>query len=422
VPRIIRVAMLSVHTCPLAALGGKETGGMNVYVRELSRALGRMGLEVDVFTRSQNPAIPRVVDLGEGARVIHVAAGPEAPLSRLLVHRHLEEFREGVEAWRIARGVDYDLVHAHYWLSGAVALPLRERWAAPVVQMFHTLARLKNGAARASEEREPELRIAEEARIVGAADRIVAASPVEAEYLARYYSVDQRRIAVVPCGVDTELFRPGAQTEARAALGLPPGPVVLYVGRIAPVKGLDTLLDAVARLRDRGRALQLLIVGGDTDELLDGHEAELRRRAERLRVGDRVRFVGARTQPVLRTYYVAADVTVLPSYYESFGMVALEAMACASPVIASRVGGLVTTVRDGVTGYLVTDGDADALAARIDALLGDADLRWRLGHEGVRWAVQHRWPCVAEAICREYARLEPRAGAHLAAARCVETA
>jgi D-inositol-3-phosphate glycosyltransferase len=195
--------------------------------------------------------------------------------------------------------------------------------------------------------------------------------------------------------------------------------VVLYVGRIAPVKGLDTLLDAVARLRDRGRALQLLIVGGDADEPLDGHEAELRRRAERLRVGDHVRFVGARTQPVLRTYYVAADVTVLPSHYESFGMVALEAMACASPVIASRVGGLVTTVRDGVTGYLVADGDADALAARVEALLGDADLRWRLGHEGVRWAARHRWPCVAEAICREYARLEPRAGAHLAAARCV---
>jgi D-inositol-3-phosphate glycosyltransferase len=416
---MIRVAMVSVHTCPLAALGGKETGGMNVYVRELSRALGRMGLEVDVFTRSQNPAIPRVVDLGEGARVIHVAAGPEAPLSRPLIHRHLEEFQEGIEAWRIARGLDYDLVHAHYWLSGVVGLALRERWAVPVVQMFHTLARLKNEAARTAEEREPELRVAEEARIVGLADRIVAASPVEQEYLARHYGVDRRRIAVIPCGVDTELFRPGPQAEARATLGLAPGPVLLYVGRIAPVKGLDTLLDAVARLRDHGRALQLLIVGGDSDEPLDSHEAELHRRVGQLRLGAHVRFVGARTQPVLRTYYVAADITVLPSYYESFGMVALEAMACANPVIASRVGGLATTVRDGVTGYLVADGDADALAARIDSLLGDADLRWRLGHEGVRWAVQHRWPCVAEAICRDYARLEPRAGAHLGAARCV---
>lgn len=417
-PETIRVAMLSVHTCPLAALGGKETGGMNVYVREVSRALGRMGLEVDVYTRSQNPAIPRVVPLGEGARVVHVAAGPEAPLSRPVVHRYLDEFREGVESWRIARGVDYDLIHAHYWLSGAVALALRERWAVPVVQMFHTLARLKNDAARTSQDREPELRLAEEARILKAADRIVAAAPAEAEYLIRYGAVDRRRIAVVPCGVDTELFRPGAQIEARAALDLPPGPVVLYVGRIAPVKGLDTLLDAVGRLRDRGRAVQLLIVGGDADEPLDGHEAALRRRAEQLRIGDRVRFVGARTQPVLRTYYVAADVTVLPSYYESFGMVALEAMACASPVIASRVGGLVTTVRDGVTGYLVAEGDADALAARVDALLSDADLRWRLGHEGVRWAGRHRWPCIAEAICRQYAGLEPRAGAHLAAADC----
>jgi D-inositol-3-phosphate glycosyltransferase len=411
--------MLSVHTCPLAALGGKETGGMNVYVRELGRALARMGLDVDVFTRSQNPAIPRMVELGEGARVIHVAAGPEAPLSRVRVHRHLDEFQDGVDAWRIARGVDYDLVHAHYWLSGAVALGLRERWGAPVVQMFHTLGRLKNEAARTPSEREPELRIAEEARIVGAADRIVAASAVEGEHLVRHYGADRQRIAVVPCGVDTELFRPGSQVEARAALGLPPGPLVLYAGRIAPVKGLDTLLDAMARLREGGRAPQLLIVGGDADDPLDGHEAELRRRAEQLGLGDRVRFIGARPQPALRTYYVAADVTVLPSYYESFGMVALEAMACASPVIASRVGGLATTVREGVTGYLVADGDADALAARIDTVLGDADLGWRLGHEGVRWAARHRWPCIAEAICREYTRLEPRAGEHLAAAQCV---
>src|SRR5688572_12153367 len=354
----LRVAMLSVHTCPLAALGGKETGGMNVYVRELARELGRMGLEVDVFTRSQNPAIPRVVDLGEGAQVIHVPAGPEAPLPRVRVHEHLEEFEDGVEAWRITRGVDYDLIHAHYWLSGAVALTLRERWAAPVVQMFHTLGRLKNGVARRPAEREPERRIAEETRIVAAADLIVAASGVERAYLAEQYGADPRRVTVVPCGVDTGLFTPGSRADARAALGLDDDPVILYAGRIAPIKGLDTLLDAVGRLRGRGRRLRLIVAGGDADEPLDGHEAALRRHAERLRLADCVRFIGAQPQPALRTYYVAADVTVLPSYYESFGMVALEAMACGSPVIASRVGGLVTTVRDGVTGFLVPDGDA----------------------------------------------------------------
>jgi D-inositol-3-phosphate glycosyltransferase len=159
-------------------------------------------------------------------------------------------------------------------------------------------------------------------------------------------------------------------------------------------------------------------VGGDTDEPRDGHEAELRRRVERLGLRETVRFLGAQPQEILRTYYIAADVTVLPSHYESFGMVALEAMACGSPVIASRVGGLTTTVRDGVTGFLVPEGDAAALAARLDEVLSDADLRWRVGREGTQWAAGHRWPCVAEAICREYAQLEPRAGVHLPAARC----
>jgi D-inositol-3-phosphate glycosyltransferase len=413
-----RVAMLSMHTCPLAALGGKETGGMNVYVRELSRELGRMGVEVDVFTRSQNASIPRVVELGEAARVIHLPAGPQAPMPRERVYGHLEEFEQGVDAWRIAGGVDYDLLHGHYWLSGVVGLDLRARWGVPLFAMFHTLGRLKNDVARTPAEREPALRLAEEARLVAEADRIVAATAVERQRLIEDYRADAARIAVVPCGVDTDLFRPDTAQQARAALGLGPGPVALYVGRLAPIKGLDTLLDALARVREHGRPLRLLVIGGDTDEPLDGHEGQLRRRVQRLGLGQAVRFLGAQTQDTLRAYYVAADVTVLPSYYESFGMVALEAMACGSPVIASRVGGLTSTVRDGVTGFLVPEGDAPALAARLDAVLADPDLRWRLGREGVRWAARHRWPCVAEAICREYARLQPRAGTHLSAARC----
>jgi D-inositol-3-phosphate glycosyltransferase len=415
---MIRVAMLSVHTCPLAALGGKETGGMNVYVRELSRELSRMGVAVDVFTRSQNPAIPRVVALGENARVIHLPAGVEGPMPRERVYAHLHEFEQGVDAWRIARGVDYDVIHAHYWLSGLVGLALRDRWGVPLFTMFHTLGRLKNDVARMPAEREPAIRLEQEARLVTEADRIVAATVVEQRRLIDDYGADAARVVVVPCGVDTALFRPGVPAEARAALGLGAGGVVLYVGRLAPIKGLDTLLDALARLRAQGRSVRLLVIGGDTDEPLDGHEAELRRRVERLGLRETVRFLGAQPQEILRGYYVAADVTVLPSYYESFGMVALEAMACGSPVIASRVGGLTTTVRDGVTGFLVPEGDAAALAARLDDVLSDADLRWRVGHEGVRWAAGHRWPCVAEAICREYAQLEPRAGVHLPAGRC----
>jgi D-inositol-3-phosphate glycosyltransferase len=410
--------MLSVHTCPLAVLGGKETGGMNVYVREIARELGRMGVEVDVFTRSQNPNIRRVVALGERANVVHLPAGREAPMPRERVHDHLDEFVDGIETWRLTRGAEYDLVHAHYWLSGVAACALAERWGVPVVQMFHTLGRLKNHAARTPGEQEPGLRIAEETRIAASVDRIVAANAVERAQLIQEYRAPAARIAVIPCGVDTDLFAPGAAEDARAALGLDPGPVVLYAGRIAPIKGLDTLLDAIERLRERACPVRLLVIGGDADEVQNGHEAELRDRAARAGLDGAVTFIGAQSQERLRTYYRAADVVVMPSYYESFGMVALEAMACGRPVIASRVGGLPITVRDGVTGYLVPEGDVARLAERIDVLLGDPDLRGRLGFEGVRWAAQHRWPCVAEAICREYAALQPTAESYLAAGRC----
>jgi len=409
-----------VHTCPLAALGGKETGGMNVYVREIARELARMRMRADIFTRSQNPDIPRVVHLAEGVRVVHLAAGPQAPMARERVFDHLDEFVDGVEDFRRANGAEYDLIHAHYWLSGAAGLALRQRWGAPLVQMFHTLGRLKNDASRNGADREPDTRIAEEARIVAAADRIIAATVVERAHLVSHYGADAARIAVIPCGVDTELFAPGDRAAARAALGLGDDPHLLYVGRQTPIKGLETLLDAMARLRAAGSRARLSIVGGDADEPLDGHEAALRERLVRLGLGQAVTFVGALPQGSLPAWYVAADATVLPSYYESFGMVALEAMACGSPVVASRVGGLQATVRDRVTGLLVPDHDPVALADALGRLIGDEDLRWRLGREGVRWAAQHRWPCVAEAVCREYAALVEAAAPHLAAGRCQE--
>ena len=415
----LRVAILSVHTCPLAVLGGKETGGMNVYVRELARELGRMGMRADVFTRSQNPAIPRVVTITEGVRVVHLTAGPEAPMPRERIRDHLDEFVDGVEAFRIAGGFDYDLIHAHYWLSGAVGLVLRDRWSVPLVQMFHTLGHLKNGVARASADREPAVRIEEEARILGAVDRIVAATTVERTHLVKHYGADPARIAVIPCGVDTNLFLPGDQAAARAALGLDDQLQLLYVGRLAPIKGLETLLDAMARLRAAGTRVHLSIVGGDADEPLNGHEGELRARLARLDLRSAVTFVGAQPQERLRAWYVAADATVLPSHYESFGMVAMEAMACGIPVVASRVGGLQTTVRDGVTGLLVPDHDPVALAGALDRLLGDPDLRFRLGREGVQWAARHRWPCIAEAVCREYAALVEHASSHLDSGRCI---
>jgi len=407
--------MLSVHTCPLAALGGKETGGMNVYVREVSRELGRMGLAVDIFTRSQNPAIGPVVPLAPGVRVVHLAAGPEAPMPRERVYDHLDAFVDAVDAWRLAHGAEYDLVHGHYWLSGVAGLRLRARWGVPLVQMFHTLGQLKNSVARTADELEPELRIGAETRIVAGADRVVAANAVERDHLAWYYDARRERVAVIPCGVDTELFAPADHGAAKAALGLPDAPLLLYVGRLTPIKGLETLLEAFALLAERPL---LLLIGGDQDEPVNGHAARLRGLVEGRGLAPWVRFLGAQPQERLRLYYAASDATVMPSYYESFGMVALEAMACGSPVIASSVGGLTTTVRDGVTGFLVPDSDPAALAATIGRVLGDEDLRWRLGREAVRWAAHYRWPCVAEAVCREYARFVPDAAGHLAAARC----
>jgi len=411
----MRVAMLSVHTCPLAALGAKETGGMNVYVREVSRELGRMELDVDVFTRSQNPEIERVVQLAPRVRVVHLPAGPEAPMPREDIYHHLDEFVSALDAWRLRDGVEYDLVHGHYWLSGLAGLRLRARWGGPLVQMFHTLGQMKNSVARTADELEPELRIAAESRIIAAADRIIAANAVEREHLAAYYGAERERVAVIPCGVDTELFTPADPAGAKAALGLPEGPLLVYVGRLTPIKGLETLLESMALLP---APRFLLIIGDDQDEPQNGHVAHLRERVAALGLADSVRFLGAQRQERLRLYYAASDATVMPSYYESFGMVALEAMACGSPVIASNVGGLTTTVRDGVTGFLVPDGDASALAGALGRVLADGDLRWRLGREAVRWASRYRWPCVAEAICREYARFVPQASAHLPAARC----
>jgi D-inositol-3-phosphate glycosyltransferase len=284
-----------------------------------------------------------------------------------------------------------------------------------MVQMFHTLGRLKNSVAQGAAELEPELRIAEESRIVKTADRIVAANVVERAHLVWYYGATSEGISVIPCGVDTELFQPMSQAAAKDLLELPPEPALLYVGRLEPIKGLETLLEAMARI---GGAARLYIVGGDSDEPSSPHAARLRTRVAALGLDRRVRFLGAQPQRRLRYFYAAAEATVMPSYYESFGMVALEAMACGSPVVASRVGGLTTTVKDGLTGYLVPEGDAQALSERLELLLHDPETRARLGREATRWAADHRWPCVAEAVCRLYSEMRPQAVSHLSRGRC----
>jgi D-inositol-3-phosphate glycosyltransferase len=402
----MKIAMLSVHTCPLAALGGKETGGMNVYVREISRELGLMGIEVDVFTRSQDAQVPQVVTMGKRVRVVHLVAGPQHLLPREEVYHHLGEFVDSLETFSIREGITYDLIHSHYWLSGVAGLELKTRWGAPMLQMFHTLGRLKNAVARRPEERELPLRLEEEERLVKTTDGLIAASPVDRAHLIRQYGASPDRITVVPCGVDTALFRSIDPARAKAELGLGPEPVVLYVGRLAPIKGVETLLASIPRLRQKPT---VLIVGGGLDEPTNGHMAALRSVAREMNLNGTTRFLGAQPQERLPHFYSAAAVTVVPSYYESFGMVALEAMACGCPVIASRVGGLTTTVEDGINGFLIPEGDPEILARHLDRILTTVSLRRRLGEGAAQTASRYRWPCIAKAIARLYAQFLPAA-------------
>jgi D-inositol-3-phosphate glycosyltransferase len=408
---IHRVAMLSVHTCPLAMLGGKETGGMNVYVRDLSRELGRRGIAVDCFTRSQNPDIPRVKNsLGPNARVIHVPAGPEAPYDKNLIVDHLPEFVDRVLDFARREGLHYDVIHSHYWLSGLAALDLRHAWGAPIVQMFHTLGHMKNSVASNPAEWETEGRIEGEAEVMTFADRLVAATPLERAQMVWLYGADASKVDVVPCGVDLELFRPIPPQEAKRRLGLPESRrIILFVGRIEPLKGIDTLLRAIAlvvpQIPHWQEKLSVIIIGGAPGAGADHTEAELERlqRLEgELGIEELVTFQGAKDQDSLVYYYSAAEMVVVPSHYESFGMVALEAMACGTPVVASKVGGLAFNVQDGRTGFLVPERDPAALADRIRLLLSEPELRQQLGREAIRWVSNYSWASVADRILQIY--------------------
>ena len=403
--------MLSVHTCPLATLGGKDTGGMNVYVRDLCRELGRRGIQVDIFTRSQNPAIPRVSHrLGPNCRVIHLPAGPERPYDKRLVFQHLPEFIRHLQEFVAQEGIKYDLIHSHYWLSGWVARELQREWQVPVVHMFHTLGHMKNSVAQTPAEREPPLRIAVETQIVRFADRLVAPTPLEKAQLTWLYGADPRKITVIPCGVDLDLFQPLPVEEARAALGICDRRyVVLFVGRIEPLKGIDTLLRAMTLLVEDfpnwREEICVPIIGGDaseSEETLNAEMERLKALRQELGIGDLVTFLGARDQDTLPQYYSAADVVVMPSHYESFGMVALEAMACGTPVIASKVGGLSFLIKNGVTGFHVPERDPEALADCIRKVLRDPYLRQRLGEAARHWVQHYAWPVIADQIIALY--------------------
>lgn len=410
---MLRIAMLSYHTCPLATLGGKDTGGMNVYVRDLTVALGRMGVHVDVFTRSQDEHVPHVLhDLGFGNRVVHVPAGPEIPLPKRELAGYIPQFVEGIRTFVAEKEIRYDLIHSHYWMSGLAAGSLSDLWSGtPILQMFHTLGEMKNRVARSDEEREGRYRLDGERQVMARAGRIVAATLAEKAQLEWLYKVDSRKIAVIPPGVDTCHFYPIPTDEARAYLGLnPTDRMVLFVGRIEPLKGLETLIRAMSCLQicHTKRPVYLAVIGGEPNahpEAMSAEMARLQRLSKELGLENLVVFLGKRGQDTLPYYYSAAEVLVMPSHYESFGMVALEAMACGTPVIASQVGGLAFLVQDGVTGYHVPDGDPDALCGRLHCLLDKPALRSELGGNAARHAQNYAWDNIAGQIVRLYEEL-----------------
>jgi D-inositol-3-phosphate glycosyltransferase len=409
-----RIAMLSVHTSPLASLGGKETGGMNVYIREICRALAKRDWQIDIFTRAQDDGPQVIMDQpAPGCRTVNIVAGPCSPMDRREVFTCLPEFVAGMRSFINQDGAKYALLHSHYWLSGWVANELRRDWNVPVVHMFHTLGRMKDSTAQSPEFREANNRAQVEQDIMGYADRIVAATPLDRMQMLNMYQVQEAKIVVIPCGVNLELFHPIAQHEARSMINLPTSKrMILFVGRLDPVKGLSFLLKALCDLRDLNPPLSanlcLAIIGGDREShiqsLMDDMDC-ITRMKQQYAPDDLVMFYGAQAQETLPGYYSASDVCVMPSLYESFGMVALEAMACGIPVIASRVGGLTFTVRDGETGFLVPERNSKALAEKLNLVLVDECLRHRLGHRAAQVALGYSWDIVADQLEALYAEL-----------------
>ncbi|SKB08008.1 D-inositol-3-phosphate glycosyltransferase [Aeromicrobium choanae] len=389
---IRRVAMLSAHTSPLDQPGTGDAGGMNVYVLELSRRLAARGIEVEVFTRATSRHLPPVVEADEGIRVHHVAAGPFEGLTKGDLPSQLCSFVRDVlrvEAWH--EPGYFDLVHSHYWLSGQVGTVLRERWGVPLVHSMHTMAKVKNASLAAGDRPEPVGRVAGEEEIVRFADRLIANTAEERRELIDLYEADPRAVEVVHPGVDLDVFSATEPDDEP--------PLVVFAGRIQPLKAPDVVLHASALLDVPHR---VAIIGGPSGSGLD-RPTELTDLARELGIADRVEFVPTVTQAELATWYSRAAVVCVPSYSESFGLVAIEAQACGTPVVAAAVGGLTTAVADGVTGTLVDGHDPAAYAAALRPYLTDREFRSDAGAKAVRHAESFGWDVTAERTLDVYA-------------------
>jgi len=397
-----RLAMLSMHTSPLAQPGAGDSGGMNVYVRELASSLAQAGVEVDVFTRAAADDLPEVVDVEPGLRVRHVVAGP-ADLAKEDLPDVVDEFADGVlEVLHASRPV---ALHANYWLSGIAGHRLKHELELPLVSTFHTLARVKAETGDA----EPDRRIHAEAEVIGCSDVITASCPAEADDLVAHYGARRDRIELVPPGVLHAFFSPGEQQQARVAVGLPADvPVLLFVGRIQPLKSLDVAVEALAELLPQHPDAVLVVIGGASGADGGAEVARIHDLADRLGVLAHVRFVAPQPHHLLSTWYRAADVVVVPSRSESFGLVALEAAACGVPVVAANVGGLRTLVQHGRTGFLVDSRRAGDYAGAVARVLDDPVLAARFAADAAAMAGRYRWSTTAGRLRRLYADLSAR--------------
>jgi D-inositol-3-phosphate glycosyltransferase len=396
-----RVAMISLHTSPLDQPGTGDAGGMNVYVLELSKRLAERNLEVEIYTRVTSSQLPPVVETAPGVRVHHVLAGPfeglvkdELPAQLCVFARHLLRAEAGHEqGW-------FDLIHSHYWLSGQVGALVRDRWSVPLAHTMHTMAKVKNELLAEGDSPEPAARLLGEEQVVEAADMLIANTDLEAKQLVNLYDADPTRVEVVHPGVDLRVFSPRPQQAARARLGVPTDAIVpMFVGRLQPLKAPDVLLRAVALMlaQDPSLRSRLLVpvVGGPSGSGLEHPEA-MGQLASSLGISDVVRFVPPVSRAELVDWYAAATVVCVPSYNESFGLVAIEASAVGTPVVAAAVGGLTTVVRDGVTGLLVEGHDPADYARAIGRVVAAPAYRDRLGLAAAEHARGFAWERTAD--------------------------
>lgn len=393
---MVRAGIISLHTSPLTQAGSGDSGGMNVYIREVVSSLAQVGVTCDVFVRRWSTELAEIVDVEPGFRVIHVPAGaPDLPKSEL--PGIVDEFTEWMREWLSEHPVD--ILHANYWLSGVVGHRLKHPLELPLVTTFHTLARVKAEMG----DIEPESRVAAETQVVACSDAMIANAMEERRQLVELYHAAEDRINVIAPGVDRALFSPGSREGAQGAIGYDGGPLLLFVGRIQPLKGVSVAVRALALLADP--TAKLMIVGGASGAEGEAEVERLNALITELSLEDRVVFVDPQPHYALSTYYRAADVVIMPSRSESFGLVALEAAACGIPVVAAAVGGLRTLVEEGISGYLIDERDPARYAAAVEKILGDPLLAASLGTAGAVAASRYPWSGLAQRLLRLYDEL-----------------